>query len=179
MSRRRQRRLVQQIFGISVAINAPRDPNIVPVHAEIALAIRERERDLAKADRLARFGSIENDVRHFAAAERFRGLLAQHPANGIEHVGFSAAVWADDGGNAFVKFEDRLIGKRFKADEFERLKMHGCSGNALGSNKHTNMGQVTRQIIPNEADGRTRCHNILGLPQFGDRAGVAGFRLAP
>ena len=96
----------------------------MPVHAELAPAIRERQRNLAEADRLARFGSVENDVRHFAAAQGLGRLLAEHPANGVEHVGFSAAVRPDDGGDAFVKFEDGFVRERFEAEEFERLKMH-------------------------------------------------------
>ena len=56
--------------------------------------------------------------------KRFGGLFAEHPAHGVEHVGFSAAVRADDGGHAFVKIEDGFIGERLEAEEFERLKMH-------------------------------------------------------
>ena len=56
--------------------------------------------------------------------KRFGGLFAEDPADGVEHVGFPAAVGADDGGHAFVKIKDCFIGERLKAEELERLKMH-------------------------------------------------------
>ena len=117
-------RLVKKVFGIAIAINAPCYADIVPVHPQLAPAIGQRQRDLAEADRLARFGSVENNVGHFAAAHGFGRLFAEHPANGVEHVRFSAAVRSDDGGDSFVKLEDSFIRERFEADEFERLKVH-------------------------------------------------------
>jgi hypothetical protein len=150
---------VQKVFGISVAINASRHAHIVPVHTQLAPAIRKRQGNLAEADRLARFGSIKNDVRHFAAAQCFRRLFAEHPANGIEHVGFSTTVRPDDGRDAFVKFEDRFIRERFEAEEFERLKMHRRANwplLSLTSNPH----RVTRKIIPLAAAAGSGRHNI-------------------
>ena len=102
----------------------------MPVDAELAAAIRESERDLAKPERLARFGSVKNNVGHFAAAQRLGRLLAKHPAHGIEHVRFPAAVRPDDGRDAFVEFENSFIREGFEADEFERLKMHVKAGHA-------------------------------------------------
>ena len=118
------RRFVQQVFRIAIAINAPCHTHIVPVHPQLAPAIGERQGNLAESDRFPRIGSVEDDVRHFPAAQGLRRLFTEHPANGVEHIGFSAAVWPDDGRNAFVKFEDRFVRERFKAEEFERLKMH-------------------------------------------------------
>jgi hypothetical protein len=48
-------------------------------------------------------------------------LFPQRPANGIEHIGFSATVWTDYRGDAFMKIEDSFIGKRFEAEQLERL----------------------------------------------------------
>ena len=60
------------------------------------------------------------------AAQRFGGLLAEHPANGIEDVRFAATVRADDGGDSFVKFEKRFVREGFETDELERVKMHAA-----------------------------------------------------
>ena len=87
-------------------------------------AIGEGQRNLGEADRLARVGAAENDVRHFAAAQRLGRLLAEHPADGVEDVGFAATVRPDDGGHALVEIEDGFVGERFEPEEFERLKMH-------------------------------------------------------
>ncbi len=93
----------------------------MPIDVEFGCAITEGERDLGETDRLARVASVENDVGHFAAAERFGGLFAENPAHGIKQIGFSATVRADNGGDALVKIKSRFIGERFEAEKFERL----------------------------------------------------------
>ena len=114
-------RLIQQIFGISVAINAARHAHVMPLDSQFFGAIGEREGDLRKSYRLACVGAIEDDIRHFVAAERFGGLLSERPAYGVEHIRFSATVRADYRGDAFVKIEDGFIGKGFEAEQLERL----------------------------------------------------------
>ena len=42
----------------------------------------------------ARVGAGEDDVGHFPTAQRLGRLLAEHPADRVEHVGFAAAVRA-------------------------------------------------------------------------------------
>ena len=53
-------------------------------------------------------------------------MFAQNPANGIEHVGFSATVRTDDCRHPFVKFEKRFVREGFETDELERVKMHAA-----------------------------------------------------
>ena len=110
------RRFVQQVFGISVAINAARHAHVMPLDSELFRAIGERERDLGKSYRLACIGAVEYHIRHFVAPKRFGGLLAERPAYGVEHIGFSATVRADYRGDALMKIEDSFIGKRFEAE---------------------------------------------------------------
>ena len=93
----------------------------MPIDVEFRRAISQGERDFGETDRLARVASVENDVSHFAAAKRFGGLFAEDPAHGIKQIGFSTTVWADNGGDAFVKIKNRFIGERFEAEKFERL----------------------------------------------------------
>ena len=96
----------------------------MPVDAELLRAIAKGERDLREAQWLAAIAPAENDVGHFAAAQCLRRLLAEHPTNGVEDVRLAAAVRPDNGGHALVKLEIGFVGKRLKADELERLKMH-------------------------------------------------------
>src|SRR5204862_7379850 len=106
-------RALEQVFGIPVAVNSPGYADIMPVHPQLASAVGEGQRDFAESDWLARLGSVENDVGHFAAAERFGGLLAEHPADGIEHIRFSASVRPDDGSDTFVELENGFVCERF------------------------------------------------------------------
>ena len=94
----------------------------MPIDPELFSAISEGERDFTKSpDRLACIGAVEDHVSHFIAAERFGGLLAERPLYGVEHIGFSATVGADYRGDALMKIEDSFIGKRFEAEQLERL----------------------------------------------------------
>ena len=93
----------------------------MPIDCQIGCAIRKSQRDLSKTHRLARVGAVENDVGHLVATKRFGGLFPQDPAHGVKHIGFSATVWPDNSGNAFVKIEDRFVGERFEAEKLERL----------------------------------------------------------
>ena len=65
------RRFVEQILRIAIPINAARHPHVVPINPKFGRTIGQRERDLSKAERLARVGSIENHIGHFSAAQRF------------------------------------------------------------------------------------------------------------
>src|SRR6202022_5045344 len=105
----------------AIAINAASHAHIVPIDIQFRSAISEGERDFREAERFWIVGAVENHVSHFAAAERFGGLLAEHPANRVEQIGFAATVRADDRGHAFVEIEKRFIGEGFEAEELERL----------------------------------------------------------
>ena len=71
-------------------------------------------------------GAAENDVFHFAAAPQLLGArLAQHPADGVGYIAFSAAVGAHHSGDAFADGNARAVWKGFKALYFKRLQKHG------------------------------------------------------
>ncbi len=75
----------------------------------------------AKPKWLASVGAVENNIGHFAATKRFGGLLAEHPSDRVEQIGFAATVRTDDRGDAFVEIENGFIGERFEAEQLERL----------------------------------------------------------
>jgi hypothetical protein len=64
--------------------------------AGAALAVVEMQLDAGAADfGLPLAGAVEDHVLHRLAAQGGGLGLAQHPAHGIDHVGFAAAVGAD------------------------------------------------------------------------------------
>ena len=95
--------LVEKIFALAVAIDAARDPDLVPIRPEFLFALRKCHRHLRHAQSRAAVGATENDVRHFPATQGFCGLLAEHPPDGIQHIRLAAAVRADDGGDPTMK----------------------------------------------------------------------------
>src|SRR5215510_2333996 len=60
------------------------------------LWILESDSDFSQTHRWALDGAIENAVAHAAGAEGLVALFAENPADGVNHVGLAAAVWADD-----------------------------------------------------------------------------------
>ena len=60
---------IEQILAFAAAIDAARDVHFVRVDRQAAVGVFERERHLAGAQRAARRAAVENDVRHFLAAE--------------------------------------------------------------------------------------------------------------
>ena len=93
-------RLIKEVFALAVAVHAPGDAHLVVGGAELFLAVGESERHLGHADGLAGVRAVEDHVGHLAAAQGLGGLLAQTPADRVEHVALAAAVRADDGGHA-------------------------------------------------------------------------------
>lgn len=64
------------------------------------------------------FGGIstaEYDIFHFTAAQDAVFLFTQNPADGIDDIGFTTAVGADDSSNTLAEFKVVLFGKGFKA----------------------------------------------------------------
>ena len=57
-------------------------------------------------------------------------LLAEDPADGVENVAFAAAVGADNGGDARVKFQGGTVREGLETNDVERLQIHGVRCNA-------------------------------------------------
>ena len=53
--------------------------------------------------------------------QEFRALFAEHPADRVEHVGFSAPIRPDDARHAGVEVEDGLRGEGLETEDFEAL----------------------------------------------------------
>ena len=64
------------------------------------LGIDQRQGDFGQAHGRALGGAVENAVGHTLGAERLVALLAQDPGDGVNDVGFAAAIWSDDAGEA-------------------------------------------------------------------------------
>ena len=73
--------------------------------------------DFCHAKRAPFAAAAENNVFHFAAAQIFGTLFAQHPAHGIGDIAFTAAVRAYNYNcrYAAAKIKFYSVGKRFKA----------------------------------------------------------------
>jgi hypothetical protein len=82
------------------------------------------QRHLRHAQRLARFGAVEDHILHLLAPQsRLRALLAEHPEDGIHNVAFSGPVRPDDGGDTGGE-TDFGFGEGFEPGQFQGLEVH-------------------------------------------------------
>ena len=79
------------------------------------VGIVDAERDLGKVARAPRGGAGEDHILHLAAAHGGGAILAHHPAQRLEQIGFSAAVRPDDPGQAISDHQLCRIDKAFEA----------------------------------------------------------------
>jgi len=90
--------IVDVVGRLAVAVEHALDGDLGilrPLAAGAALGIVEMQLDAGAADGLALAGAVEDDVLHGLAAQGGGLGLAEHPAHGVDHVGFAAAVGAD------------------------------------------------------------------------------------
>ncbi len=122
---------VDAVFGAAIPEDAAADGDFVVVDAEGLLAIGHGEDDFGHADGFAFVGAVEDDVGHFVATEGFGGGFAEDPADGVDDVGFAAAIGADDAGDAFVEVELGFVSEGLEAVDEEGLEVHGGAGKGI------------------------------------------------
>ena len=83
------------------------------VSAFIAAAVRTPGFS-AHLSGFAGIGTFKNDVLHLAAAQSFRALFAQHPADRVGDVRFAATVRTDDGSDTRLETERGRISEGFE-----------------------------------------------------------------
>ena len=113
---------VDEVFAFAAAVHPPGDLHVVGVERQLAGRIVEHERRLGGVERLARDRSGENHVGHVAAAQAADRLLAQHPLEGVDDVGFARTVRPDDDRDALGKLEAGPVGEALEAEQFERFE---------------------------------------------------------
>ena len=69
-------------------------------------------------------GAGEDHVVHAGAAHRFGRAFAHHPADRLQHVGFAAAVGADDPGQAVLDAQLGRLDEALEAGKFEPPDLH-------------------------------------------------------
>ncbi len=118
-------RLVEEVLGLAVPVEAPSDPHLAPRHAQLAV-VGEREQDLGQPERPPRGRPVEDHVLHPVAAEGLGALLAERPPERVRDVRFAAAVGADDGGDPGKDAHLGAIREGLEAEQRHSLEPHDC-----------------------------------------------------
>src|SRR5476649_906756 len=95
-----------------------------PLAGRLAQAVVEHQLDTRARHRFSLRRAVEYDVLHGIAAQSRGTRLAQHPAHGIDHVGFAAAVWADDADELARDLDRGRIDEGFESDKLYLSKAH-------------------------------------------------------
>ena len=118
-------RLVEEVLGLAVPVEAPSDAHLAPRHAQLAV-VGEREQDLGQPERPPRGRPVEDHVLHPVAAEGLGALLAERPPERVRDVRLAAAVGTDDGGDPGKDAHVGAIREGLEAEQRHSLEPHDC-----------------------------------------------------
>ena len=116
---------VDFVFAGPVAEHPAGDRHLGVLDRQRVIGVVDGDGHLGAAQRCPRRGAGEDDVFHLSAAQRLCALLPHHPGQGVDDVGFSRAVGADDGGDARLETQSRRRGEGLEALQRQTLQVHG------------------------------------------------------
>ena len=115
---------VQQVVAVAVAVKPSGDGDLGVFGRQDVACVLYGDRDLGEAEGLQALGAVENDALHFRRPEKHRFLLSEHPADGIDDVGFSTSVRTDDSRQTLVEGDPDPVGETFEAKELNFRQIH-------------------------------------------------------
>ena len=80
---------VDLVLGGTVAVHASRQRDLGVVDRQCAVGVVQGQGHLGATERLFADGAGEDDVLHLPASQRLGAVLAHHPGQGVDDVGFS------------------------------------------------------------------------------------------
>ncbi len=116
------RGLVDQVLRFARSVESPTDLDLTElgiIGRRPTILVGEGEDHLRHTDGRPIFGAGKDDIIHTIAAKPTGGLLAHHPANGIDHITLAAAVRTNDGCNAVLETKSGGINKGFEAMDLQ------------------------------------------------------------
>jgi hypothetical protein len=112
-------------LALARAIGATGDLHFARVDLQRAVGVVESQRHLGHAERLAPLVAGEDDVLGLGRAQRFRALLAEYPTDRVDQVRLPGTVRTDQRRDAGFETERRLLRESLKAEQPQRLELHG------------------------------------------------------
>ena len=115
-------RSVHEIFGLTVAEEAPADFDLGEVDRQSPRRVVELQQCFGVAQGFASFASAEDQLFIALRTQHPRVVLTEGPSDRIRHVGLSRSVRPDDRGDSWREFQVGLVNERLKARQCERLE---------------------------------------------------------
>ena len=99
--------VVESVLAFAGTVQVARDGHGVVFTGQQTLAVFKSKGYISHPGTLLFAGTIKDDIRHLLKAQIFLFLLAQHPPNGIDNVGFPTAVGAYHSCDVFFEMNGR------------------------------------------------------------------------
>ncbi len=161
-------RAVDLVLPRAVAEHPARDRHLGVLDRERPVGVVDGQGHLGAAQRRAAGGAGKDDIFHLAAAQGLGALLAHHPGQRIDDVGFTRAVRADHTGNSRLEPKSRCRRKGFESLECQTLEVHGGklyrqtgqrSTNPVRSPLAVSQLSTTRSTVPGVVPERSSSTN--------------------
>jgi hypothetical protein len=118
------RHTVDRVLGVAAAEQHAGDGDLAQLHAEGAVGVVDHDAHLGSPERRAGGGAGEDDIVHLLAAHRLGRLGAEHPRNGVDHVGLARPVGADHHGDPGFEHHGGAVGERLEPLDVETFQEH-------------------------------------------------------
>ncbi len=115
---------VDRVLRIPGAEQRAGDRDFRKLNREKPGPVVDGQRHLGPAQCRAARRTGEDDVFHLGRAKRAGTLGTQDPGDGVDHIGFAAAVGADHDGHPGLEVEGGRLGERLETLEGEGLQKH-------------------------------------------------------
>ena len=116
---------VDRVFALAGAEQDSRHGDLGELDRQQPGRVVDGQRDLGPAERRPLRRAGEDDVVHLLAAHRAGCLRAEHPGDGVDHVGLAGAVGPDHHRDPRLELEGGCVGERLESFEGQRLQEHG------------------------------------------------------
>ena len=124
---------VEKIHGLAIPADHSLDRNLVVAgvfSADGAVTVVEHQFHLSGTHRLAAAGAGEDHITHGSAAQHLGRAFPQHPAHGVDDVGFATAIGAHHANEVGGQQQCGGVHKGFEPRKLDLGQSHGipCSG---------------------------------------------------
>ena len=116
--------LVDIVFAVTAAVIPAGDHHLVGIVGQSTVRVIQSEGCFGKAYGRTLLGTAEDHVFHFCTTKCLGALLAHNPQNSIGNIGFTGAVWANDGSNIVAKANEGLVREGLEALHLQRFQIH-------------------------------------------------------
>jgi hypothetical protein len=115
-------RAIHEVLGLAVLVQAAADLDLVELDRQAARRVVELDDRLGHAEAAPRLAAREDELLVLLRAKDPRVVLTERPADRVRHVGFPAAIRADDRGDARREFQVRRMDEALESGERQRLE---------------------------------------------------------